>query len=249
MWRRILAVTLLGSIAHAQMAGVTDRAQVNRDQPSPQISQSESSRDSPPQPRSSGEPTPPVASTRLAELLISTYQRHQQIRREREEELAVLVCRPKYQRAGCQLGDVAEQAKIVPVSLKLNPAKGFRVRYREGKEFRVQPEGPAVSTEVGSSVFRLKIRADKTVSLGPHVLEGKLTFQIRSGGSLSETQELPVSIPLSVVEHDAEVLEAHWSLEAPKHYDIGTIVLLTLTAPFWGPIFLVFLAAYEIDGA
>jgi hypothetical protein len=248
MWRRILAFMLLGSIAHAQMAAVTDPAQIPGNQPPPSTSQSESARNGRPQARSSPQPPSRVARPPLTELFVSTYQRHQQLRREREEQLAVLVCRPRYQRLGCQLGDLAEQAEIVPVSLKLNRVEGFRVRYRVGQEFRIQAEGPAARTQVGSSVFRLKIRADKTAALGPHVLEGKLTLQVRSGGDLAETQEIPVSIPLEVVEHDARVEEAHWSLEAPNHHHIGTIVLLTLTAPFWGPLFLIFLAAYEIDG-
>ncbi|HKE32871.1 MAG TPA: hypothetical protein VKD65_14170, partial [Candidatus Angelobacter sp.] len=84
--------------------------------------------------------------------------------------------------------------------------------------------------------------------LGPHTLEGKLTFMKTNAGKLPEMQEIDVSIPLTVVKHGAHVEEARWTLERHRSHDVGTNILLALTAPIWGPVVLALVAVYEISG-
>ena len=190
----------------------------------------------------------PALSAETPSLLVSSYSRHNELRRGRDEEIVLVLCTPMRRFHYCPLSAISDQTGLEPLSLELKPSEGFTVRYREGKEFRTQQQGPAVPTEIGPRVFRLKVRASDNVALGPHTLEGKLTFMKTNAGRLPEMQEIDVSIPLTVVKHGAQVVEANWSLEQPGNHDVGTKILLALTAPIWGPVVLAFVAIYEISG-
>lgn len=235
MWQRILSVVVLGSITHAQMLALTG-AVVGRQPPAVTTSSETSGAGTPTEAR------PPFTP------MVSSYERHNQLRRDRDEEFAVILCNNNHGFRNCPLSYAVGRPLLLPLSLKLDPVPGVQVRFRIDNEVRTRQDGGAVWAPVGVQVFRLKIRAGKNVALGPHVLEGRLSFEVRDGKGFYESQEIPVKIPLTVVEHDANVVEARWSLERRHHYDIGTIVLMTLTAPIWGPFFLLLLASCGLSG-
>jgi hypothetical protein len=181
--------------------------------------------------------------------LASFYPRYNHLRRGRDEEIVVVLCEPYRTAHNCPVNSVfSNQSGLEPLTLEMRAPEGFTVRYREGKEFRKQPQGAAVPTEIGLKVFRLKVRADDHLPLGIYTLPGKLTFRTHKAGQLPETQQIDVSIQLTVVEHSAQVIKDDWSLEYHHGNDIGTKIFLGLTAPLWGPFLLAFWAAYEIDG-
>lgn len=262
--RRFIAVLLLSSFAQAQMAQPTGNAEPERQK---QLGQQQSSADTE-KPSGiqrqlemvspaivQGQNQAPSSAPGFSGAMegpvsfVSSYTRYNQLRRGRDEEIVVLLCRPQYRGHDCPLNNLfSNQAELEPLTLQMTPLEGFTVRYREGKEFRNLQQGAAVHSGIGLKVFRLKVRADAHVPLGIYTLQGKLTFRKVRAGQLPQTQQIDVSIPLTVVEHSAQVVEDDWSLERHENHDLGTKILLAVTAPIWGPFFLAFLAIYEIDG-
>jgi hypothetical protein len=65
---------------------------------------------------------------------------------------------------------------------------------------------------------------------------------------IPETQKIDVLVSLTVVEHDAPVVKARWSVDRQKGNGIGTILVIVLTSPFWFPLLLIVAIDCEITG-
>jgi hypothetical protein len=246
MWRRILAAVLLAVLTQTQMEAATGSTQSQPAEQTPLLAPTiPAEQSTKAEALSVAEPAQDLSKSQDAPV-VSSYTRFPKLPRGREEEIVVLLCKPSGHFHGCWLTP-EKQAGLVPLSLEVKPLDGFGIRYRQGDEYRSQPQGAPVRTGIGATVFRLKIRADRKVPLGSHQLEGKLTFQTVQRSGISEPQQIDVVIPLDVVEHDARVYKAGWSLEKPKEHDWGTTILLVLTAPFWVPAFLIFVAACSLQ--
>jgi hypothetical protein len=236
MWHKILTSLLLAAVTQSQMMAVTGISQTPAAQiPSANQTQLEAA------------PPPPVPVARIfpdanGESPVpatTSFQRYDRLRQGREEEIAVLLCRPMQSHSFCPLIPASPQAGLVPVTLELKPEAGFTVRYRRGGKFLVQQRGAAVQTSRGLA-FRLKVRAETNAPLGEHRLEGKLTFRSVNLDGIWETGQVDVVIPITVVEHDAHVLDR-------SEHEARRFFLALLTSPIWVPILLLWVVTCEID--
>jgi hypothetical protein len=248
MRRILLAICFLASIVQAQDVPAVDTTRPDAQPQSPAITQPEIS-----QAVTQSGPGPAVATPSGPQLLlrdgtplksslsllVGSYERHGQMRRDRDEEFVVVLCRPYGKMKTCPLWSVGNADDVVPVALEMKDVDGLTVRYREGKEYVSHPDGALVRTNLGLDVFRFKIRADKDFSLGATTLEGKLTFQrIQRDGKLSAPETIAVSIPVTVVKHDTEVAESYWAIEPARHSPLaplGNVVLYVIAAPILLP--------------
>ena len=209
MWRSILAVVLLPSLAAAQ----------NPDRGAPAATHSEPQQASPTNSsRAPGRTTGPT---------YQTYTFQDAIRRGRREEVAIslspqgLVTSPKSPVSG-----------IVPLKLELQPADGLTFsafRYPKTQRRKVKFQAEPVPVLWWPQTF-FKIRADPTAALGVHTLQGKLTFQVidYNLSRVGPVQEMDVQIPITVVEHDAKVQKATWP---ENHLSAGQIILIIVLLP------------------
>ena len=179
----------------------------------------------------------PVQSS-PATLLVTSFERHGHMRRERDEEFAVVLCRQSGNLKTCPPWNVGGADGLSPVALEMKDVAGLTVRYREGKEYASLSEGGPVRTSQGLDVFRFKVRPEKDFPLGITTLEGKLTFQRVHEGKLSAPETIAVSIPVTVVKHDTEVAENYWAIDPAKHHPLegfGEVLLYIVAAPILLP--------------
>lgn len=242
MRQKFLALIALSALAHAQTAQVTSTTK------SPtQAGSSESDSfglSQPPREEGAGSSRQAAAEAFTTLPKVSFYERHDSVRREREEELVVAPCLPnKLHR--CLLDKVVSKRELRLESLQIEPTPGFTVRYRQDDKSRDTPAGAPVLTGKGLQVFRLKIRADRTVPIGASALQGRLKYQIRGLGGQMEEHEVDLVMPLNVVDRDASVVEARWSLDNKTHPHARGVLIAVLT-PILLPLELLLFAAWAI---
>jgi hypothetical protein len=71
----------------------------------------------------------------------------------------------------------------------------------------------------------LKVRVSKDMPLGDYVIQGKLDHVDHMG------QSLEVSIPISVVEHDADVQKNEWNFRSSGPNKAGRYLLAIVAFP------------------
>ncbi len=138
---------------------------------------------------------------------VRAVQRYNKLRRGRDEQIAIF---PVMATANC--ATCLKNPRTLHLnSLELNPVAGFTVRYGDGKNFDVKRD-PYSSMTKGGNVFLLKLKADKNMPLGDYTITGKLKFfdvENRAAG----LQEVAVAIPITVVDHNAEVAKDAWNYD------------------------------------
>lgn len=156
----------------------------------------------------------PVAQDRvsLPQPSIEALPRYLALRRGTEEKvLLVAVLNPTAQSwTGTYWGAPSpENGAMVATELKIEPPEGFAIRgieYPKSHRVSLRPgEEPVRVLGPGAIELRFKLRADRNVDLGDHVLKGKLKFQLINRVGDSSTHELEFSVPIRVVDHDAAV--------------------------------------------
>ena len=233
MWRILLAICFLASIVQAQDVPTADSSRPDAPTQSPAITQP-----TPSAPQLLLRDGSPVKSP-PAPLQVTSYERHSQMRRDRDEEFVVLLCRPYGKLKECPVWNWGSADGLVPVALEMKDVDGLTVRYREGKEYVSHPEGAPVRTSEGLDAFRFKIRAAKDFPLGATTLEGKLTFQRIRDGKLSAPETIAVSIPVTVVKHDTQVTESYWAIDPARHTPLdvlGDALLVVVALPILVPV-------------
>ncbi len=208
MWRHIAAVILLPSLAAAQSA---------QTQPNP-IQQST-----------------PTSSLKPLPLSYQPYAYYSAIRRGRAEQVALefypnaLVTTPTQPVSG-----------IVPLNLELQPEEGFaflKLRYPKARTHQVQFQSTRMLF-ARDHWIRFELHAASSVSLGTHVLKGKLTFQpVDPKSGAGPVRQVDVEIPVNVVDHDAKVKRTGWPFHMPTPWLVLLIIVLVpvaiATAPLW----------------
>lgn len=230
MWRKVFAILLVSSMVQAQSVQPSGSSQSNVQGPAEIHSFTQGS------------------TANGSAVLVSSHTRYNQLRRGREEEIAVVLCHSVSRLAGCPLGAFINQAELLPLTLELNPIEGFTVRYRRGDKFRDQQWGHAVPTWIGLKVFRLKVHASDKVVPGNYNLEGKITFRKGHAGQLGAIEQTDISIPLTVVEHNAQVVEAKWTVDEPRQHHRRSKIVMALTSPIWFPAFMAVVACIGLAG-
>ncbi len=161
------------------------------------------------------------------------------MRRERDEEFVVLLCRLSGKLKECPVWNWGSADGLAPLTLEMKNVDGLTVRYREGPEYVSEPDGTPAHTSEGLEAFRLKVRAAKDFPLGATTLEGKVTFQRVQDGKLSAPETIAISIPVMVVKHDTQVTESYWgAIETPKRNPLaplGNALLYVVAAPILLP--------------
>jgi len=202
MWRSIFAVVLLPALAAAQNPGSEVPAALQAE-PS-QASTLNLARD----------------KGRVIGPTYESYTFYNAIRRGRSEKVAI-----RLSPQGMVTSPRTPVSGIVPLTLELQPVEGLTVsafRYPKTQRKKVKFQAELVPVSWLPETF-FKIRADETVALGLHTLQGKLTFQVidYNLSRVGPVQQIDVQIPITVVEHNAKVRKANWP---ENHLSVGMIV-------------------------
>jgi hypothetical protein len=237
MWRKILASLLLAAIVQSQLTAMSGGQTQPETHTQAKVEVSPAI--------GSGTQTVPRGKAAWPRPTASAHQRFDKLRRGREEEVVMLLCRSAGLHPYCPPFKL-NQEWLVPVSLELKPVEGFIVRFQQGKNFLPTQQGSAIRTPKGLA-FRMKIRAAKDAALGAHKVEGKLTFRSAGVDGIWETRQMDVVIPITVAEHDDRVFRYDWSMNGNTDRPVRKALLAIVAAPIVIPIFLLWLAACELD--
>ena len=166
----------------------------------------------------------------------SSYTLYHQVRRGTSEDVAVLV--QSRDQNGYFTTPNSPVAGIVPLNLQLEAAPGFTVthlRYPKARKQRVKFQ--QAKFPIAGSKILVKLDADRTVELGSHVLNGKLSFESIDEVSGKRTiHQIDIEIPITVVEHDAKVQKTG---DGPfYHMPASTMIMLIVLIPILLPLML-----------
>jgi hypothetical protein len=137
------------------------------------------------------------------------FQRYTQLRRGRDMEIAVYLCQPTPRIPDCDSHYARMGNTITPVSLQIEPAEGFTIRYGDGRHYKSAPQGTPEYLADKGLIF-LKVHASGKLAPGQYTLKGTMTIRSLRGDDLSTRQRIPVVIPVTLVEHNAQVREMDW---------------------------------------
>jgi hypothetical protein len=169
---------------------------------------------------------------------VSVNQRHDQLRRGREDEFAVVLCSPQLPYGGCGANPHPTQTGIVPVTFNIDVPAGLTVRYRQGRKYRPVIPGTPVQFAKGSKILLLKIIAAHDAPLGTQTLHGTLAFQSIQSGKTAGTQQVAIDFKVIVVEHNATVAESEWPFGSQVGRHLKSIALAPLV-PFEALLFVI----------
>jgi hypothetical protein len=190
---------------------------------------------------------PAVASTeeRMADRKrVEVFRYYTELRRGTTEDVAVLLLL----KSGFLRLPASPVPGITPVSLELQSTKEVRVsKVRYPKPYRRNFAFKASRIPVAGAIYfpiRLKLRAGSTAQLGMHALRAKLTYQVVDDGGVSSPQEMAVDIPITIVDHHAQVgRDKNWPF---GHVSAGDIVLMVILSPILLPMYPI--CAIFLDG-
>ncbi len=174
---------------------------------------------------------------------VETYQRFTQLRRGTTQEVGVVLVAD-----GFVTSPRSPETGITPVSLELNPTPGLtfsKLNYAKPFAMKFPFSGDQIQAHgAGWFPIETKIKADNSVALGDHVISGKLRYQAITKDGIGSVQEMPVLLPVTVVDHHAQVTKTtNWPFyHMPPAEIVGIIILCIVLLP----IFLVFLPFYMI---
>lgn len=160
------------------------------------------------------------------------FQRHTQLRRGRDVEIAVYLCQPTPRIRDCDSYYARLKNTVTPVSLQMEPAEGFTIRYGDGRHYKSAPQGAPDNLADRGLIF-LKVHASGKLTPGQYRLKGTMAIRSMRGDDLSQRQRIPVEIPVTVVDHDAQISQMEWSYgrhpgEHFKNFMVGFIAV-----PYW----------------
>jgi hypothetical protein len=118
---------------------------------------------------------------------------------------------------------------ILPLKLEIQNAEGIIVsdfHYPRTVKRRVafRPDPIPVALD---ELITFKVHADRNLSLGVHVLTGKLSFQVISDAGVSAPQEIAVQLPLTVVARNAKVQRKRLPSEGLSRAGLVLIIVLS----------------------
>jgi len=150
------------------------------------------------------------------QLRVRQFTYHSKSRRGRSEKVAIEIA---------LIDEVSSSTlpAILPLNLELEGAEGFTVTKIECPK-TYQHIDPAYGAHINGGTLKFQIRVDGKVSLGEHILNGRLKVRVVTEQGPFAPQEIKVQIPLMVVERNAKVTKT-W----PYHRDIskGELIMLS----------------------
>lgn len=215
MWRKLIAVFLMNGICLAQ---------------TPQTTQG------------------PLSAPTAAELELvvrnvkpTVVQRYTSLRRGRAEEVAIFLGRSPLVCPACTPVPTITPG-LMETSIEIEPAQGFSIQYsNDGRHFSSRT-GPATVFTRAGSLFLVRIKAANGTALGQYTVKGKLWFKARQYGTFSSPQQVEISIPVTVVDHNARVIKSTWPYALYPDHKVRRVVATILMAPLLVPMFAIFLA-------
>jgi hypothetical protein len=161
-------------------------------------------------------------------------QRYTQLRRGHDQEVAVLLCSAKP--GECWFNDTTIKNPPVPISLQMDHAEGFTIRYGAPRHYESKAQGTPSYRGDRRLIF-LKVHASSDVGLGEHVLKGTMVF--RAGSNSSKPETLAIEVRVNVADHDAPEMELDWPyIHHPGRVagdvasGVGRATLLIVLLPF-----------------
>ena len=143
---------------------------------------------------------------------VTVVQRHDHLRRGREDQFAILSCFPQLPYGGCGTQPHPSQTGIIPVAFAIDspPLLGLSMQYRDGHRYRTLVPGTPVRFHSGSKVLLLKMKAAADAPLGVQRLRGTLIFNRVEPGKVRSAEKMIVDFAVIIVDHNATVTEADW---------------------------------------
>jgi hypothetical protein len=133
-------------------------------------------------------------------------QRYTHLRRGHDQEIAVLLC--PAEPGDCWFKDTTPKHQLVPLSLQMDHAEGFTIRYGAPRHYESKAQGTPSYRGDHRLIF-LKVHASEDVSLGEHVLKGTMVFR-RAESASAEPEKLDIEVKVTVVDQAKSVAESEW---------------------------------------
>jgi hypothetical protein len=128
-----------------------------------------------------------------------------------------------------------DNGRLVPTELEIQSSPGLSVtsiQYPRSRKVLIETDKePINAIAPAHPEIHLKVRADRDLPVGDHVIRARLKFQRISKVGLSEPQSLEFNILVRVVEHDAKVATDG------RYYEDVTAVQKILIIMSWPVIF------------
>jgi len=160
------------------------------------------------------------------------FQRHTQLRRGRDMEIAVYLCQPTPRIPDCDSHYARLKNSITPVSLQIEPAEGFTIRYGDGRHYKSAPQGTPDYLGDKGLIF-LKVHASGKLAPGQYTLKGTMIFRNLRGDDSPTPQRIPVEIPLTLVEHDVRVSQMGWRYGSHSGEELKNFMVGFVAVPYW----------------
>ena len=142
------------------------------------------------------------------QLRVRQFTYHSKSRRGRSEKVAIEV-------ALMDEASASTLPAILPLNVELEGAEGFTATKFERPKTYLQID-PADGAHINGGTVRFQIRVDRKVSLGEHILNGRLRVRVVTEQGPLAPQEIKIRIPVMVVERNAKVTKT-W----PYHREIS----------------------------
>jgi len=165
------------------------------------------------------------------------FQRHTQLRRGRDMEIAVYLCQPTPRIPECDSHYARLKNSLAPVSLQMEPAEGFTIRYGDGRHYRSAPQG-APDYPADRGLIFLKVHASGKLAPGQYTLKGTMAIRRLHGDDSSTPQRIPVEIPVTLVDHDAQVSQMEWRYGSHPREDFKNGMVGFIAVPYWAGVVL-----------
>lgn len=166
--------------------------------------------------------TVPASDHHRATWVQATY--YSELRRGTGEKAAVELVLPNDFTGYFVTSPQSPMPGIVPLNLELEAPDGITItRVEYPQTFKMWTDQGNVRV-ADSGVIRFRINARRDTRLGPHLVKGRLTFQLATAKGISlPPEKIDVQLALNVVEHNAKVTKS-W----PYHWDPSNKELILL---------------------
>jgi hypothetical protein len=125
--------------------------------------------------------------------------------------------------------------RLAATELEIEASNGFTahsIRYGGLRKKAFGPDAPDLVLGPNIAELHFKLRADRSLAVGDHLLKGKLRFQGISKAGVLAPEELQFDIPVHVVEHEAKVgKNEFYPHELTTAEWVGRILLMPILIP------------------
>lgn len=159
--------------------------------------------------------------------LAQTSMRYNKLRRGQEEEIAIsIIMSPVGIPAPPGVSTPGNPVYFTPEIFSIKADPGFTVRFGMKNTFSSGSPLSVTSTKGGPAIL-LKLKASDDMPLGDHMIQGTLVFRARG-----KSQSLGVFIPVSVVDHNADVAKNPWRFQPYSNHGFRQVFTTIALIPF-----------------